>query len=194
MRAEVGDRIVVASGRVDQAVRQGRIAEVQHDGAPPYVVEWSDGHRGLYFPGPDAHVEGPPQPRSSGDGAIGNNGMDDSGTDDSGTDDSGTDDSGMDNRGVEATPPAHARTWSVQVEIVEDAAGGTTAHALLSGAAPATLTGRGEAHAHPRQPEVPEIGDEIAAARALHRLADALLATASDDLTGVLGHEVHVSR
>ena len=26
------------------------------DGAPPYVVKWSDGHEGLYFPGSDASV------------------------------------------------------------------------------------------------------------------------------------------
>ena len=26
------------------------------DGAPPYLVRWSDGHEALTFPGPDAHV------------------------------------------------------------------------------------------------------------------------------------------
>ena len=26
------------------------------DGAPPYVVRWSDGHEGLMFPGADAHI------------------------------------------------------------------------------------------------------------------------------------------
>jgi hypothetical protein len=26
------------------------------DGGPPYVVRWSDGHEGLTYPGPDAHV------------------------------------------------------------------------------------------------------------------------------------------
>lgn len=37
--------------------REGEILEVHgQDGAPPYVVRWSDGHEGLMFPGPDAHV------------------------------------------------------------------------------------------------------------------------------------------
>ena len=27
------------------------------DGSPPYLVRWDDGHVGLYFPGPDAHVD-----------------------------------------------------------------------------------------------------------------------------------------
>ena len=61
MKAAVGDRLVVASGVVDGAVRDGRVVEVQHDdGSPPYLVEWSDtGERTLVFPGPDAHVEPP---------------------------------------------------------------------------------------------------------------------------------------
>lgn len=37
--------------------REGEILEVHgQDGGPPYVVRWSDGHEGLMFPGPDAHV------------------------------------------------------------------------------------------------------------------------------------------
>jgi hypothetical protein len=47
MRAKVGDKIVVSGHHVE--VRGA-------DGAPPYVVKWSDGHEGLYFPGSDASV------------------------------------------------------------------------------------------------------------------------------------------
>ena len=67
MKASVGDHIVVCSNHVDAPTRDGVIIEVQHeDGSPPYLVEWADtGHRALFFPGADAHVQhadphGPP--------------------------------------------------------------------------------------------------------------------------------------
>ncbi|CAA9351424.1 MAG: hypothetical protein AVDCRST_MAG72-1447 [uncultured Nocardioidaceae bacterium] len=57
MRARVGDRLVVESRAVDVPRRDGEVVEVHgEDGAPPYLVRWSDGHEGLTFPGPDAHV------------------------------------------------------------------------------------------------------------------------------------------
>jgi hypothetical protein len=57
MHAKVGDRLVAESNKVDAPVREGEIVEVRGaDGTPPYVVRWSDGHEGLMFPGPDAHV------------------------------------------------------------------------------------------------------------------------------------------
>jgi len=57
MQAHVGDHMVV-EGRTDSHPRrQGEVVEVRGtDGAPPYVVRWEDGHEGLMFPGPDAHV------------------------------------------------------------------------------------------------------------------------------------------
>jgi len=58
MHANVGDRIVVRGHQVGDADRRGEIVEVHGaDGAPPYVVRWSDGHQGLFFPGSDATVE-----------------------------------------------------------------------------------------------------------------------------------------
>jgi hypothetical protein len=59
VKASVGDRIVIASNRLDRPLRDGRIVECRHeDGSPPYVVAWSDtGQAGLFFPGPDAHVQ-----------------------------------------------------------------------------------------------------------------------------------------
>lgn len=57
MHAKVGDRLVVESNRDTTARREGEVLEVRGaDGAPPYVVRWTDGHEGLMFPGPDAHV------------------------------------------------------------------------------------------------------------------------------------------
>ena len=53
MRAEVGDRLVVRSLHVGEPDRDGEVLEVRgEDGAPPYLVRWSDnGHEGLFFPG-----------------------------------------------------------------------------------------------------------------------------------------------
>jgi hypothetical protein len=59
MQAKVGDRLVVLSRHLDEHLRSGEIIEVHGaDGAPPYVVKWTDEERtALVFPGPDAHVE-----------------------------------------------------------------------------------------------------------------------------------------
>jgi len=60
MRAAVGDRVVVESPNESQRRREGEILEVRgEDGGPPYVVRWPDGREGVFFPGPDAHVEPP---------------------------------------------------------------------------------------------------------------------------------------
>jgi hypothetical protein len=57
MQARVGDHLVVESNKVDAPRREGEIVEVKGaDGAPPYLVRWSDGHEALTFPGADAHV------------------------------------------------------------------------------------------------------------------------------------------
>ncbi len=57
MQATVGDQIVVEGRTVGTQRREGEVIEVRgENGAPPYVVRWSDGHEGLTFPGPDAHV------------------------------------------------------------------------------------------------------------------------------------------
>lgn len=57
MRANVGDRLVVEGHTAEAHRREGRVMEARGaDGAPPYVVKWDDGHEGLVFPGPDAHV------------------------------------------------------------------------------------------------------------------------------------------
>jgi hypothetical protein len=54
MQAKVGDRLLVHSHAVGMADRTGEILEVRGaDGAPPYMVRFSDGHESLVFPGPD---------------------------------------------------------------------------------------------------------------------------------------------
>src|SRR5665647_2731508 len=55
MKAQVGDRIILAGTRVDDPVRDGVVLEVKgSDGNAPYTVKWSDGHIGLVYPGPGA--------------------------------------------------------------------------------------------------------------------------------------------
>ena len=57
MRAQVGDQLVVEGKTVDIPRQRGEVIEVQgKDGEPPYLVRWSDGHEGLTYPGPDAHI------------------------------------------------------------------------------------------------------------------------------------------
>ena len=60
MHAKVGDRIVVESRTTGSPRREGEILEVRgEDGGPPYVIRWDDGHEGVTFPGPDAHLARP---------------------------------------------------------------------------------------------------------------------------------------
>ena len=50
-----GDRLVLAAPHTSDATRDGEVVEARGpDGGPPYVVRWSDGHEGLFYPGPGA--------------------------------------------------------------------------------------------------------------------------------------------
>lgn len=58
MRASIGDRLHIHTNHVGAGDHYGRIVEIRGaDGAPPYVVEFPDGHTGLVYPGPDAVIE-----------------------------------------------------------------------------------------------------------------------------------------
>jgi hypothetical protein len=57
MRANKGDHLVIEGNKVGSQRREAEVLEVKgEDGAPPYVVRWTDGHEGLTYPGPDAHI------------------------------------------------------------------------------------------------------------------------------------------
>ncbi|GAA2110728.1 hypothetical protein GCM10009841_33010 [Microlunatus panaciterrae] len=57
-QARVGDRIFLASNRTGVAVRTGEVLEIQGpDGGPPYLVRWTDGHTGLFYPGPGTSAQ-----------------------------------------------------------------------------------------------------------------------------------------
>ncbi len=57
MKAQVGERLVFHGKKVGSADHMGEVVQVRgDDGAPPYLVHFSDGHEGLIFPGTDCEV------------------------------------------------------------------------------------------------------------------------------------------
>ena len=148
------------------------------DGAPPYLVRWSDGHEGLLYPGPGSVLrvtsstpDSSPAPSPS--------------------------TSGQTPPSTDAGHPAegahpHVHDWQVRVSIF-GSDDDTDATVVLLADSPKHLTARGHSHRSSADRVVPEIGDEVAVARALRRLADQLLDTAADDIEGVTGeHDVHL--
>jgi hypothetical protein len=87
----------------------------------------------------------------------------------------------------------HVRSWHVDVDVFE-MGDHTAAHAVLRAEAARNLDASGEARRNPADVEVPEIGDEIAVARAVRHLSDRLFEAASSDIAGIEGHDVTVSR
>lgn len=162
MKASVGDRIVVVSPLLGHGARTGRIVEVKHaDGSPPYLVAWTDAKEpSLYFPGTDSHIEHQDSPSAESSAAP------------------APDASSM--------QPAHVKTWSVTIYVYEQGPD-TDAHVVLHAEAEPPLQARGHAHRADGDPDVPEIGDELAVARALRRLAANLEHAADEDITGVSG-------
>lgn len=58
MKAQVGDELIVKGCHVGDPERRGVITQVHGaEGAPPYVVRWSDGHESSFFPSSDTLVE-----------------------------------------------------------------------------------------------------------------------------------------
>jgi len=86
-----------------------------------------------------------------------------------------------------------SKTWSVQIDLGEHD-GMTRAVARLHTGDRTSLTGTGLARLNPADPDVPEIGDELASARALSQLAHALLEAAAEDISGVLHESVEIPR
>ena len=174
MKARQGDHIILASRHTDEPTRDGEVLEVRGaDGEPPYLVRWSDGHTGLMYPGPGSilRVEGehrtdvPQEPSQAGE-------------------------VGPAAGAVDPRPP-HVREWQVRVSIFESG-DDVSANVVLMTEAPTHLTARGHSHRATADPSVPEIGDEVAVARALRHLADRLLDTAAEDVEAVTGEHAHI--
>jgi hypothetical protein len=86
----------------------------------------------------------------------------------------------------------HIKTWHVEIFIYEDD-DTTTARAVLHSSAPGHAEGIGRTRRSPEDVSVPEIGDEVATARALHHLADTLLGVASEDIGTIEHRSVHLT-
>jgi hypothetical protein len=85
------------------------------------------------------------------------------------------------------------RRWTVEVFVGEDD-GQTYAEAALHDDIGNHILGTGRAKLNPADPDVPEIGDEIAVARALNDLGHRLLTTATADIQTVTHQRVTLRR
>jgi hypothetical protein len=84
------------------------------------------------------------------------------------------------------------KRWNVEIFVGEDE-GRTYAEARLHTDLGDRLMGVGRAALHPADRDVPEIGDELAVARALTDLGHRLLLTAASDVQEVTHEHVHSS-
>lgn len=85
------------------------------------------------------------------------------------------------------------KQWSITVDIDEQD-DSTLAHVSVRTPKGQDVTGVGEAQRNPLDPNVPEIGDELAVARALRNLAERLLHTTEKDITSATGEPAHLHR
>lgn len=85
------------------------------------------------------------------------------------------------------------KNWQVEIYIGERDHQ-THAEARLIPDSEVTLTGMGQARLNPTDRDIPEIGDELAVARALADLAHRLLTAAADDIEGLTHEHVYLSR
>ncbi|MCK1822644.1 DUF1876 domain-containing protein [Streptomyces sp. XM83C] len=76
---------------------------------------------------------------------------------------------------------AHTTEWQVHLRLVEDETGTTKAEVVLD-TGHASLSGHGVAQRNPADENVPEIGDELAAGRAMSDLGRQLVTLARQDL------------
>jgi hypothetical protein len=176
MKAHAGDRIILAPVTVDGPFRDGEVIEARGPGdSAPFLVRWSDGHSGLIYPGPGSVLRiGPttspgeaartaPPTEAAAPSAAG---------------------------AAPAEGSRRVHDWQVRVSIIESD-DDTDAHVVLLADSPTHLTARGHSHRSAADAPIPEIGDEVAVARALRRLADQLLDMAAGDIEARMGqHDV----
>ncbi|GIJ48106.1 hypothetical protein Val02_49920 [Virgisporangium aliadipatigenens] len=88
---------------------------------------------------------------------------------------------------------AGTKRWTVEI-IIDEHEGRTFAEATLyTGDAP-PLTGTGRARLSPDDDDIPEIGDEVAVARALNALGERLRRTTAEDIASVTREPVRLHR
>ena len=76
----------------------------------------------------------------------------------------------------------HTKTWTVRIQLFEQDNGRTSAEAVLETDLGTEVRHRGVARRNPGDRDVPEIGDELAACRALTGLGHDLLEAALLDV------------
>ncbi len=168
MKASIGDRIVMAGEQVDRPTRDGKVLEVRGpDGAPPYLVLWSDGHTGLLFPGPGSVL----RVQNAGEPAVAEQPQAPL---------------------PEAGAPATAHQWTVRLSLFEG--DDTTARAVLVADPLEGIRATGVSHRRAQDPPHARIGDMVAVARALRHLSDQLLEQATAEIADSTGEaDVRVS-
>lgn len=77
----------------------------------------------------------------------------------------------------------HTVEWKARLLLFEEE--GTTEARVVLDTGTSQLTGRGAAHRNPADTDVPEIGDELAAGRALYDLGRRLVDIAERDIEGM---------
>jgi hypothetical protein len=164
MKAQVGDRVIVASVQTGAPARTGTIVALRHpDGTPPYVVRWNDdGHEGVYFPGLDGRVE--------------------------------TIDLRDATVVAPRSPVDRIKSWVVDVELVECDDETTARAVLRLDDGRPVQSRYGRTVRAPHDEDLPMVGDKVAVARALRRLSDTLLAEASTTMSQVEHRDVILIR
>ncbi|WP_344660186.1 dsRBD fold-containing protein [Catenulispora subtropica] len=84
----------------------------------------------------------------------------------------------------------HVREWPIRLYFFEE--DGQTQARLWLKASAGTIEVVGEALCEPDEFDVPEIGDEVAAGRALIALGEKLLRSGETDVEGLRGTSVHI--
>ncbi len=163
MRATPGDQIILAGELVDQPTRSGVVLEARGVDGGPPYVVKWD----------DGHTS----TMFPGPGAV----LKVTGS------------AAVHGEEVVARPELGTlREWSVRVTIFEQGDDTTATVALLADS-PEALTARGTSRRSGVDAEVTRIGDEVAVARALRRLADHLLTQAEHDIEATTGeHDITV--
>ena len=87
----------------------------------------------------------------------------------------------------------HDGTWEISISLDEHD-GRTRAEVRLHTHGGTHLRGVGWADRNPKDPEVPQIGEELAVSRALSELAHELLQSTADDIAASLHHPVSLRR
>ncbi|WP_433220780.1 DUF1876 domain-containing protein [Dactylosporangium sp. CS-047395] len=77
-----------------------------------------------------------------------------------------------------------AKRWTIDI-VIDEESGNTAAEARLRMEDDSLLVGTGCARLNPADLDIPEIGDELAAARALNDLGHRLLLTTAADIEAV---------